>query len=68
MDNQAYRNVVIQHMTELSSKEKAQSSARYFPDGIRCIGVTAGDIKIIVQTFQSQFPEIDADLTLSLPA
>lgn len=66
MDNQAYRNVIIQHMAELSSKEKAQSSARYFPDGIHCIGVTAGDITNIVKTFQSQFPELDADLTLSL--
>lgn len=66
MDNQAYRNIIIQHMTELSSTEKAQSSARYFPDGIHCIGVTAGDITNIVKTFQSQYSELDANQTLSL--
>ena len=66
MDNQAYRNAIIQHMTELSSKEKAQSSARYFPEGIHCIGVTASDITNIIKAFQSQFPELDAELTLVL--
>ncbi|WP_111978002.1 DNA alkylation repair protein [Algibacillus agarilyticus] len=54
------------NLIQVSSAEKAESSRRYFPHGINCIGANAGDIKQVIQAFQTQYSELSADDTLEL--
>lgn len=44
----------------ISTAEKAESSRRYFPKGINCIGATAPDIKLIISNFQTENSGITA--------
>ncbi len=50
----------------ISSKEKAVASRRYFPNGIEVIGATAGDIKLIIKSFQIQHKSLTAEQTLAI--
>jgi len=47
-------------LKNISTAEKAESSRRYFPMGINCIGATASDIKLIISNFQANNSEITA--------
>jgi 3-methyladenine DNA glycosylase AlkD len=42
-----------------STAQKAESSRRYFPHGVNCIGATAADIKLIISNFQSENADIN---------
>jgi 3-methyladenine DNA glycosylase AlkD len=46
-------------LESVSTVQKAESSRRYFPHGINCIGATAVDIRLIIRNFQSE----NADMT-----
>ena len=47
-------------LESVSSPQKAESSRRFFPHGINCIGATATDIKLIVSDFQAENANISA--------
>jgi len=47
-------------LERVSSAQKAESSRRYFPHGINCIGATAADIKLIILNFQTDNENIKA--------
>jgi len=53
-------------LKEISSDEKAESSRRYFPNGIHCIGATAADLKLIISRFHSDNIELTAQDMLSI--
>ncbi|NRB41468.1 MAG: DNA alkylation repair protein [Pseudomonadales bacterium] len=61
-----YYKKIKKDLKNASTVEKAESSRRYFPDGINCIGATASDIKTIIGNFQSQHAELTAIETLCL--
>ncbi|OEE58162.1 DNA alkylation repair protein [Enterovibrio norvegicus FF-162] len=44
----------------LSSPEKAESSRRYFPEGIHCIGASASDIKRVIDDFHVEHKALSA--------
>ncbi|MEC4727642.1 DNA alkylation repair protein [Shewanella sp. D64] len=50
-----YTSRLRDDLRKISSDEKAESSRRYFPDGINCIGANAADIKSIITGFHSDF-------------
>lgn len=47
-------------LENVSTAQKAESSRRYFPHGINCVGATAADIKLIVSNFQAESADITA--------
>jgi len=47
-------------LESVSTAEKAESSRRYFPHGINCIGATASDIKLIIHNFQADYNDFTA--------
>ncbi len=47
-------------LERVSTEKKAESSRRYFPQGINCIGATASDIKLIISNFQTENDDIKA--------
>jgi len=47
-------------LERVSTETKAESSRRYFPQGINCIGATASDIKLIISDFQTENDDINA--------
>ncbi len=53
-------------LRRLSSEAKAESSRRYFPPGIRCIGATAGDIQNVARDFHAQYQALSAQEVLSI--
>jgi len=55
-----YIKPIKNHLEQLSSAAKAESSRRYFPAGIHCIGVTAADIKLIIEDFHLENSELTA--------
>lgn len=57
---------VKQQLTEISTPEKAESSKRYFPHGIHCIGANAADIKLIVKQFHLDNPALNAEQMLAI--
>jgi len=61
-----YWKQIKTELKKVSTVEKAESSRRYFPKGINCIGVTASDIKLIISRFQTENVEITAAETLAL--
>jgi len=46
-------------LESVSTAQKAESSRRYFPHGVNCIGATAADIKLIISNFQSENADIN---------
>jgi len=46
--------------------DKAESSRRYFPNGINCIGANASDIKIIIKRFRLEYDDLTAIEVLSI--
>lgn len=61
-----YWNQIKSELENISTVEKAESSRRYFPMGINCIGATASDIKLIISNFQAKNAEITAKEMLTL--
>jgi len=61
-----YFTRIKRDLADISSAEKAESSRRYFPNGIHCCGANAADIKHIVKTFQTEHPQLSAKETLAL--
>ena len=61
-----YFQRIKQDLKAVSTAEKAESTRRYFPHGIHCIGANASDIKMIIRDFQSEQVELTAIETLSL--
>jgi len=53
-----YWNQIKTELKNISTAEKAESSRRYFPKGINCIGATASDMKLIISNFQASNAEI----------
>jgi len=53
-------------LSQVSTAEKRESSERYFPQGINCIGATASDIKLIISNFHSTNPELSANEILCI--
>ncbi|MEM7347482.1 MAG: DNA alkylation repair protein, partial [Chloroflexota bacterium] len=53
-------------LENVSTAEKAESTRRYFPDGINCIGATAPDIKLIIKEFHTAYPQLTATEMLGL--
>lgn len=47
-------------LERMSTAQKAESSRRYFPHGVNCIGATAADIKLIISNFQAKNADITA--------
>ena len=66
--NQYERHIsrLREELRQRSSDEKAESSRRYFPDGINCIGANAADIKSIISGFHSENAELTAVEVLQL--
>jgi len=61
-----YLNRLKDDLKTISTPEKAASARRYFPDGIHCIGATAGDIRLVVNNFQLDNADISADEMLAI--
>ena len=63
--NQYERHIsrLREELRQRSSDEKAESSRRYFPDGINCIGANAADIKSIISSFHSDSHSENGQLT-----
>lgn len=55
-----------QHLTDISTPEKAQSARRYFPHGINCIGANAFDIKLIIKQFHLDNSALSAEQMLAI--
>ncbi|EAQ64053.1 hypothetical protein MED121_20826 [Marinomonas sp. MED121] len=53
-------------LRQVSTPEKAASSARYFPEGFECLGTNATDIKQILKAFQTEYADLNAEQTLAL--
>jgi 3-methyladenine DNA glycosylase AlkD len=46
-------------LENVSTAQKAESSRRFFPHGVNCIGATAADIKLIISNFLSENADIN---------
>ena len=53
-------------LEKVSTGEKAKANRRYFPRGVKCIGATALDIKIIITDFHSDNAVLTPIETLSI--
>ncbi|NRB42182.1 MAG: DNA alkylation repair protein [Pseudomonadales bacterium] len=62
----AYEHRIRADLKRVSTAEKAESSRRYFPHGIHCIGATAKDIKSIVADFHSDYSGLSANEMLCI--
>jgi len=65
-NNEIYWGQIRSDLVRVCTSEKAESSRRYFPKEINCMGATAADIKLVVGRFQAQHLEIAARETLAL--
>jgi len=61
-----YFQELITNLEKISTPEKANSSQRYFPKGIHCIGANASDIKLIIINFHKKYSNLNADDVLNL--
>ena len=59
-------NRIRADLQRVSTVQKAESSRRYFPHGINCIGANAADIKLIISEFQSDHSDINANEMLTI--
>lgn len=57
---------LVQQLKQVSTVEKAASARRYFPSGINCLGVNAGDITLIITNFYRENPQCTPELALSI--
>jgi len=64
--HKAYFDRIKSDLQKISTSEKAESSRRYFPNGIVCIGATAADIKTIINNFHTKHADLSAEDVLSL--
>jgi len=61
-----YTKTIRNELEKVSSPEKIESTKRYFPHGITCIGASASDIKIIIANFHSYNSELSAQDVLCI--
>ncbi|MCO7225992.1 DNA alkylation repair protein [Pleionea sp. CnH1-48] len=61
-----YTNELKSALKQVSTEEKAESSRRYFPNGIHCIGVNATDIKTIIADFHKSHSELSPEEVLAI--
>jgi len=61
-----YIEIIRNELTKVSTSEKIESTKRYFPHGIICIGATASDIKTIIDTFHATNSELSAQEVLCI--
>ena len=59
-------NALNSTLIEISTKDKALSAQRYFPEPLDCYGANAKDIQQTVKDFFTDNSDIEADDTLSL--
>ena len=57
---------IKQQLAEVSTSEKAQSSKRYFPQGINCVGANAADIKQIIKQFHIDHANLTPEQVLCI--
>ncbi len=65
-NHKIYLKRIKSDLKKISTPEKAESSRRYFPNGVSCIGATAPDIKIIIAEFHYDFADVTAVEMLSI--
>ena len=53
-------------LKQVSTAKKAESSRRYFPHGIHCLGATAMDIKLIIKEFHAEYSDLTPFEMLSI--
>ncbi len=61
-----YIDRIKNDLKKIGTAEKAESTRRYFPNGINCIGATASDITLVVNNFHSDNVELSAMEMLSI--
>ncbi len=61
-----YTVIIRSELKKVSTFEKIESTKRYFPHGIICIGATASDIKTIIANFHSNNSHLSADEVLCI--
>lgn len=61
-----YVLLIKRQLTKVSTYEKAQSSKRYFPQGINCIGANAADIKQIIKQFHIEHAHLTPEQVLCI--
>lgn len=63
---ESYYQSLKSDLLNVSTYEKAESSRRYFPNGIHCSGANAADIKLLIKNFQADHAELSAGEMLAL--
>ncbi|GAA6138893.1 hypothetical protein NBRC116583_26400 [Arenicella sp. 4NH20-0111] len=63
---QKYVQTLKADLRLLSSQQKAEASQRYFPEGVKCLGVTAADIRGVTETFLNARVEMRPEEVLML--
>lgn len=66
MNTEPYISHLKNALRQVSTPEKAASSARYFPKGFKCLGANATDIKLIFKAFQDHYADLNAEQTLAI--
>lgn len=66
MDTYQYVNTLTEQLRALSSEQKAQSTARFFPEPIPCLGALAPDIKEVAQRFHRENSQLEASNVLAI--
>jgi len=61
-----YTNIIRTELKKVSSVEKIESTKKYFPHGIICIGANASDIKTIISNFHTNNSHLSADEVLCI--
>ena len=65
-NHETYLKRIKDALKNISTPDKAEANRRYFPNGVNCIGVTAPEIKLIIDDFQSEYDELTAIEMLSI--
>lgn len=66
MNTIQYINGLTEQLKSLGSEQKAQATARFFPEPISCIGALAPDIKQVAQKFHRDNKELEAAQVLAI--
>ncbi len=61
-----YTDLIRSELTKVSTVDKIESTRRYFPHGITCIGATAADIKTIISNFHRNNSDLSAKVVLCI--
>ena len=61
-----YTELIRNELQKVSTVEKIESTRRYFPQGITCIGATSSDITTIISNFHTNNPSLTAGEVLCI--